>query len=55
MVSALKSLPRHEAEHLMDMGDGNMLMPITMFEHYVYPMTYLQTYLEHMNEEKLAG
>ncbi len=38
MVSALKDLPRHEAERLIDMGDGNILMPITMFEHYVYPM-----------------
>ena len=55
MVSALKDLSWHEAELLMDMGDGNMLMPIAMFEHYVYPMTYLRTYLEDMNEEKPAG
>jgi hypothetical protein len=39
MVSAPKAIPRREAERLMDMGDGNMLMPIAMFEHYVYPMT----------------
>jgi hypothetical protein len=55
MVSALKNIPRHEAERLMDMGDGNMLIPTAMFEHYVYPMTYLRTYLEEMNEEKPAG
>jgi hypothetical protein len=37
----------------MDMGDGNMLTPIAMFERYVYPMSYLRTYLETMNEENL--
>ncbi len=55
MVSALKAIPRREAERLMDIGDGNMLMPIAMFEHYVYPMTYLRAYLEEMHEEKPAG
>jgi hypothetical protein len=55
MVSALKAIPRREAERLMDMGDGNMLMPIAMFEHYVYPMAYLRAYLEEMHEEKPAG
>jgi hypothetical protein len=55
MVSALKAIPRHESERLMKMGDGNMLMPIAIFEHYVYPMAYLRPYLEEMHEEKPAG
>jgi hypothetical protein len=55
MISALKTIPRRESERLMDMGDGNMLMPIAMFEHYVYSMTYLRAYLEEMHEEKPAG
>jgi hypothetical protein len=37
MVSAIKAIPRRDAERLMDMGDGNMLMPITLFEHFIYP------------------
>jgi hypothetical protein len=40
-----KAIPRHESERLMDMGDGNMLMPIAMFEHYVYLMAYHRAYI----------
>jgi hypothetical protein len=35
--------------------DGNMLMPITLFEHFIYPSAYLRAYLEEMQEEKAAG
>jgi hypothetical protein len=42
MASGIADLPLHEAERLMDMGDGNMLMPIAMFERYVYRMSYPQ-------------
>jgi hypothetical protein len=55
MVSAIKAIPRRQADRLMDMGDGNMLMPIAMFEDYIYPMAYLRAYLEDMPEEKPAG
>jgi hypothetical protein len=44
MVSAIKAIPRRDAERIMDMGDGNMLMPITMFEHFIYPTAYLRAY-----------
>jgi hypothetical protein len=39
----------------MDMGDGNVLMPITLFEHFIYPTAYLRAYLEELHEEKPAG
>jgi hypothetical protein len=55
MVSSIKAIPRRDAERLMDMGDGNMLMPITLFEHFVYPTAYLRAYLEELHEEKPAG
>jgi hypothetical protein len=55
MVSSIKAIPRRDAERLMDMGDGNMLMPITLFEHFIYPTAYLRAYLEEMHEEKPAG
>jgi hypothetical protein len=55
MVSTIKAIPRSDAERLMDMGDGNMLMPITLFEHFIYPTAYLRAYLEEMREEKPAG
>jgi hypothetical protein len=55
MVSAIKAIPRRKADRLMDMGDGNMLMPITMFEHFIHPMAYLRHYLEGIHEEKPAG
>jgi hypothetical protein len=55
MVSAIKAIPGREADRLMDIGDGNMLMPITMFEHFIYPMAYLRAYLEELQEETPAG
>jgi hypothetical protein len=55
MISAIKAIPRRDAERLIDMGDGNMLMPITLFEHFIYPTAYLRAYLEEMHEEKPAG
>jgi hypothetical protein len=39
----------------MDMGDGNMLMPLTLFEHFIYPTAYLRAYLEELHEVKPAG
>jgi hypothetical protein len=35
MVSSIRDIPRRDAERLMNMGDGNVLMPITLFEHFV--------------------
>jgi hypothetical protein len=55
MVSTIKALPRRDAERLMDMGDGDMLMPITLFEHFIYPSAYLRAYLEEMQEDRAAG
>ena len=55
MVTTLKALPRRDAERLMDMGDGNVLMPITLFEHFIYPTAYLRAYLEELPVEKQAG
>jgi hypothetical protein len=51
MVSSIKALPRREAERLMDMGDGNMLMPITLFEHVIFPSAYLRAYLFKLEDE----
>jgi hypothetical protein len=55
MVSSIKALPRRDAERLMNMGDDNVLMPLTLFEHFIYPTAYLRAYLETMNEMKPAG
>jgi hypothetical protein len=55
MVSSIKALPRRDAERLMDMGDGNVLMPLTLFEHFIYPTAYLRAYLETLDEMKPAG
>jgi hypothetical protein len=55
MVTTLKALPRRDAERLMDMGDGNVLMPITLFEHFIYPTAYLRAYLEELPVAKQAG
>jgi hypothetical protein len=55
MVLSIKALPQRDAERLMDMGDGNVLMPITLFEHFIYPTAYLMAYMDQLHEEKPAG
>ena len=55
MLHDLRDILCGEVSRIIDMGDGDVQLPNTLFERYVYPSAFLRSYLEHMRSERHAG